>query len=289
MEKSTGSSIERWSEEIRQEWTALVPFWRKSSTLIASFWKAQTEALIEAVGARPGLQILDLACGTGEPALPLARAVGPSGRSTATDLVPEMVTACEENAREQGLTNVTCQQADAQSLPFPDQCFDVVTCRFGIMYVPDAARALSEIRRVLKPGGRAVFTVWATPDPETGIPDPLAPLAKHAEYLKKPDPGGPHMHKFSEPGSLARELKASGFREVQEETRTVMQSFPGTPEQYWESFREAAAPLLEPIFRNISEEEASALVGEITAVAGSHYDGQSVNVPGVFTLVWATR
>jgi len=289
MEESTGSSIERWSEEMCQEWTALAPFWRKSSSLIAGFWKAQTEALIEAVGVRPGLQILDLACGTGEPALPLARAVGPSVQITATDLVPEMVAACEENAREQGLMNVTCQQADAQSLPFPGQRFDVVTCRFGIMYFPDAARALREILRVLKPGGRAVFTVWATPDPDAGIPDPLAPLAKHAEYLPKPEPGAPHMRKFAEPGTLARELATAGFREVQEEIRTVMQSFPGTPEQYWESFREAAGPLLEPIFRNISQEEASALITEITAVARSHYDGQSVNVPGVFTLVWATR
>src|SRR5262245_53541270 len=105
MEGCTGSSMERWSEEMSQLWITLAPVWRKNASLIAGLWRDQTEAVIQAVDVRPGMEILDVACGSGEPALPLARAVGPTGQITATDLVPEMVAACEEQAREQGLAN----------------------------------------------------------------------------------------------------------------------------------------------------------------------------------------
>jgi ubiquinone/menaquinone biosynthesis C-methylase UbiE len=71
-----------------------------------------------------------------------------------------MLAVVEDHARRRGLVNMTFQQADAEALPFPSHRFDVVTCRFGIMFCPNAGQAFREIARVLKPGGRAAFIVW---------------------------------------------------------------------------------------------------------------------------------
>ena len=89
-----------------------------------------------------GDRVLDIACGSGGPALSIARAVGDGGHVTATDFVTEMFEIVEREAKAEGLTNISVQQADATDLPFDDGSFDVVTCRFGIMFVPEVDRAL---------------------------------------------------------------------------------------------------------------------------------------------------
>src|SRR5439155_5325472 len=111
-------------------------------------------------GLWPGLDVLDLASGTGEPALTLAPLVLPGGTVTATDLLPEILAVAEEQAAQQGRANLRCGVADAGDLPFADASFDRVTCRFGVMFFPDVPRALREVCRVLRPGGRAAFTAW---------------------------------------------------------------------------------------------------------------------------------
>src|SRR5690606_2241998 len=98
--------------------------------------------LIEAAQVRSGARVLDLASGAGEPAIPIARAVGPSGEVVATDLVPEMLKGARRRAAEEGLANIRFEQADMEALPFADESFDAVTCRIGLMYAPDPLRAL---------------------------------------------------------------------------------------------------------------------------------------------------
>jgi len=106
------------------------------------------------------MRVLDLASGSGEPALTLARHVDATGHVVATDLSQGMLDLAEENARKVGLANISFRQADAHRLPFDNESFDCVTCRLGIMYFVDVHGALMEIRRVLKPEGRAVFAAW---------------------------------------------------------------------------------------------------------------------------------
>ncbi len=105
---------------------------------------------------RPGdRKILETAAGTGI----VSRAVSellPDSRIIATDLNPGML----DIARATALPNVTWQQADALGLPFDDHAFDLVICAFGMMFMPDKVAAFREARRVLRPGGRFLFTVW---------------------------------------------------------------------------------------------------------------------------------
>ncbi|MEO0822647.1 MAG: methyltransferase domain-containing protein, partial [Pseudomonadota bacterium] len=139
--------------------------WDKAAPAYETGWKAslaegQAE-LLRRADARPGERVLDLACGTGLVSIPLAEAVGPAGRVLATDLSERMVEAVGAAARRRGLTQLEALRADAEEIAaVPDASLDLVTCAFGLMYVPHPERAMAEALRVLKPSGRVVFAVW---------------------------------------------------------------------------------------------------------------------------------
>src|SRR3977135_550579 len=156
------AKIQMFRARLKEEWTGerTVAAWRKWHAQIAAFTRGPPEAILESAHLRPGMRVLDLACGVGDPALSIAAEVAPSGRVTATDLGPGMMSLAEELARRKGLANIDFREANAESLPFPDASFDVLTCRFGIMFFPDLSKALREGLRVIKPGGRAAFVAW---------------------------------------------------------------------------------------------------------------------------------
>src|SRR5437867_6872341 len=142
--------------------------WGHSYRLIASEkWKIKsaamgrdaTDVLVDYTRPTPGMKILDLASGTGEPAITIASRIGPEGHVIALDLSPELLQIAEERAGERDLTNLTTRQADANNLPFPDQSFDLVTSRFGVMFLDEDA--LRESCRVLRPSSRACSLAWA--------------------------------------------------------------------------------------------------------------------------------
>ena len=153
------AKIQKFREHLHQEWTGdrTVAAWRKWHAQIAAFTRGATDAILEAAQLRSGMRVLDLASGVGDPALSLAREVAPSGQVTATDLGPGMISLAEELARKKSITNIEFHEASAESLPFADKSYDVLTCRFGVMFFPDLPKALRECYRVLKPGGRAAF------------------------------------------------------------------------------------------------------------------------------------
>jgi ubiquinone/menaquinone biosynthesis C-methylase UbiE len=108
------------------------------------------------------MRVLDLASGTGEPAISLAPLVAPLGQVTALDRSPELLEIARELARQRGLTNFSIHPGDANRLPFGDASFDLVTSGFGVMFLEEDA--LGEAYRVLKPGGRACFA-WGPFEP----------------------------------------------------------------------------------------------------------------------------
>jgi len=131
--------------------------WKAKSAAMGS---AVTEALVEYARPLPGMRVLDLASGTGEPGITLAQRVGPQGSVTAVDQSLDLLDIAAQRARNKKLSNFTTQQADAYQLPFANQSFDLASCRFGVMFFSDAERALAELRRVLQTGARACFAAW---------------------------------------------------------------------------------------------------------------------------------
>src|SRR6185503_17245166 len=116
----------------------------KYSDTIAKMFAPLTEAMIERAGIREGQSVLDVAGGTGEPSLTIAEVVGPGGWVTCTDAVAEMVETARSEANRRGIRNVQFQQCTADSLPFPDNSFDVVVSRLGAMFFRDSNAAMCE-------------------------------------------------------------------------------------------------------------------------------------------------
>jgi SAM-dependent methyltransferase len=274
---------------IIEEWTdpAAVAAWRKWSPQFAIFLREATDVLVQAAHVQPGIQVLDLASGTGEPSLTLAQKVGPTGHVTATDLSSGMLAIIEENARYQGLTNMTFRQADVHQLPFPDQQFDLVSCRFGVMYFADCAKAMQEIARVLKPRGRVVLAAWASLEQNQFITVFLLPFLKRVQP-PPPPPGAPHPFKFAAPGSLSSELSNASFGQVEEAFHALKFPFPGTPEDLKQEMLDVSAPFL-PIINSLEPMEREKAMAEVVEGYRQCYDGKHVNTTGTIVLASGER
>jgi len=138
--------------------------WDLAADDYESLWRAQLapaqDLLLSTASLVSGERVLDVACGTGLVSLVAARAVGPHGQVTGTDLSGHMVEAARQRAREQGLSNTRFVRMDAENLALPDASFDVAMCALGLMYLSDPEQGLREMRRVLRPGGRVALAVW---------------------------------------------------------------------------------------------------------------------------------
>jgi SAM-dependent methyltransferase len=197
--------------------------------------KAVTEAIIAAANVRSGMHVLDIACGSGEPSLTIASVVGKAGRVTATDLTEEMLGVIRENAREKRIENIEFRQADAAALPFPDQSFDAVSCRYGVMYFSDVSRAMHEIHRVLKVEATAALTAWGPVDSNPHWKSTFGVLQRHFDLPpRKREVGNPFL--FDEPSLLGDELRKAGFEGVSSKLISVPYPFPGPPELAWQNF-----------------------------------------------------
>jgi SAM-dependent methyltransferase len=266
------------------------PQWGSSYRLIASEkWKAKsaamgrdvTDALVEYARPKSGMNILDLASGTGEPAISLASRVGFEGHVTALDLSSDLLAIAAERAQQRGLKNFSTQQADAHQLPFPDQSFDLVTSRFGVMFFQDCERALREVKRVLKPGARACFLAWGPFEQ----PYWSSTIGVVVDHVGGPAiaPGGPDPFRFCHPGSLSSVMRKAGFGEVKEETRTLPWTWPGTAEEVWEQAQAVATPFL-PLLQRIPAGKKDVIDQNAITAIQKHADGDSIKFGATVVL-----
>ncbi|RTZ47453.1 class I SAM-dependent methyltransferase [Candidimonas sp. SYP-B2681] len=159
-------------------------------------------------------RVLEIAAGTGVVTRQLAKCLPYEVSIMATDLNQPML----DQAAAVGISRpVEWQQADAMQLPFPDGAFDVVVCQFGVMFFPDKARAFSEARRVLRPGGRFLFNVWDRIDQNE-----FADIVTNS--LRTFFPSDPPQflaripHGYHDPAAIAQDLAHGGFAGTPEVT-----------------------------------------------------------------------
>jgi SAM-dependent methyltransferase len=279
------ASPEQMKEAIRLEWQDAAPLWKKWYAKLAMQSRAATQLVLEGAALEPGLKVLDLASGSGEPALSVAKAVAPGGHVVATDMVEEMLRAAKENAEASGLSNIEFQTADAEQLPFQDKQFDRGTCRFGFMFFPDAQRALSEQRRVLKHGGRLSYVVWGPAEENPLFSVVLGPFLKHVQ-VPPPPPDAPGVFRYADEQKLAGTIRAGGFREVQTQKLSVKWPWPGPPREAWEATRELAAPFRKMIAA-LPKDKTEQVISEVVEGIGRYYDGNTVNFPATLVAVQA--
>jgi ubiquinone/menaquinone biosynthesis C-methylase UbiE len=270
---------------IHEEWKGAAPLWMKWYEKLSWQSRAATDLVVQGALLSSGQHVLDLASGSGQPALSVAKAVGPSGRVVATDMVPEMLEGARANAAAQGLSNLQFRVADAENLPFADAEFDRVTARFGLMFFLDIPKALTEVRRVLKPVGRISFVVWGPPEGNPLFSTMTGPFLKHVQ-MPTPPPDAPGVFRFADQGKVAGVVSAAGFHDVKTATTTVEWPWPGSPEEAWLATSELAAPF-KKMMAALPEEKRPAVVAEVIEGIARYYDGEKVNFPASLVSVQA--
>jgi SAM-dependent methyltransferase len=177
-------------------------------TIIAP-WVERTLAL---AAPRPGERVLDVACGTGAVTRRASQIVGAAGQVVGLDLSPEALAMARTVNGPEGGATIAWREAPADSLPFADGSFDVVTCQLGLMFFPDRVAALQEMRRVLAPGGRLALMTWGPLTKNLGNAA-MAQAWKErvgAEQAAKLNP----PHSLSDPAEVGRLLQGAGFEQI---------------------------------------------------------------------------
>ena len=242
-------------------------------------------ALIEHLNIADGQQHLDIASGTGEPGLSIAR-LSPTGRVVLTDLSAEMLDVAVRRAGEQGIANVEMEVCSADDLPFNDASFDSVTVRFGYMFFPDVGKATAEFARVLKPGGRLCSSVWVKPEANPWTAIAMEAIATEVAVVP-PDPDEPNMFRCARPGYVSALYEAAGLHEVAEWDVGV-ELVTSSPAQYWEMISEhvsLAAAALQQVDKLARERIRAQAMAKVAAFEESG----TVRVPGVARCVVGTR
>jgi SAM-dependent methyltransferase len=271
------------------------PDWGNQNRIAATErWKAKsaamgqpvTDALVEYAQPLPGMRVLDLASGTGEPAISLAMRVGAQGHVTALDLSADLLKIATERAQARGLQNFTSRQADAHSLPFPDNNFDLATSRFGVMFFREPRLALEELRRVLRPKARACFLAWGSfqqPYWQTM----LGVVHRHVGGTLLA-PGGPDPFRFAESGSLSEVLCEAGFNEVKEETRMLPWAWPGPVEEVWEQVQAISVPF-RPMLERVPPDVWPQIHADVHSALRKYFDGEKVDFGASVVLASGTK
>jgi SAM-dependent methyltransferase len=225
----------------KNQWSAAAAGWERSGDWFERNSGDLAGWMCDAAGVRAGHRVLDLACGAGA-LVPIESArVGGSGHVTATDLSPDMVDVTRRKVQRLGLSNVDVLEMDAQTLAFPDASFDAATFRFGLMFCPDPIRAASEVRRVLRAGGRLAVVVWDLPLKNPFFTALMGVLSEFVP-IPPPDPTAPGTFRLAPPGELERVLRAAGFSNVSVESRPIVLKWT-SPDEYWQIQTDLAAPL----------------------------------------------
>jgi ubiquinone/menaquinone biosynthesis C-methylase UbiE len=165
--------------------------------------------LVERAGLKSGDRVLDVAAGTGASVLPAARRVGATGRVVGLDLAPGMVARLLELIRKHGIDNAEAMVGDTESLPFQDESFDAVLCGFGLFFFADTQRALSEIRRVLRPAGLVALSTFT----RAGSDSMDEIWSRIVAFVPVP-PAADRERRFDEPAHLLNALGRAGFEDV---------------------------------------------------------------------------
>jgi len=247
---------------------------------------AMTDALLSAAALSPDSVVLDLAAGSGDPALTIAERVI-RGRVIALDSSLAGLLLAGTHARRLGLgAKVTFVQADAEAIPLAAKCVDRVTCRCGIMFFSDTALVMSEVLRVLKPGGRAAFLVWGSfeqPffDATVGI------ILRLVEGAQMPTQAL-EMFRFAAPGSAERAMRTAGFRNISEESLTVPRIWAGSAEELW-AYQQEISTLCHPLFDSIPTNSRSKIDAEASALLSRFQSGSVLSVPVNIIVVSGKR
>jgi len=273
-------------EEIRQVWQTMAPTWERERSFVADSTKPITAWMIEKLAAQPGETILDLAAGVGDLGFSIAGTLGPKGKLISSDFSSEMVEAARRRAAELGIENAEFRVLDAESNELSTATVDGVLCRWGYMLMPEPAQALAETRRVMKPGGRLVFSVMggAEVNPWAGLALNALKELGLAESQAPSAPAG--LFSLANADRLREMVIGAGFTDMSMELIDFVYPFSDF-DDYWKfltKFAGAVARLLLPL----SQEQQVLARNEFEKRVEEYRKGEGYEIPGVSISVVAT-
>ena len=224
---------------------------------IARFYASQAEDFIRRLDLKPGMNVLDVACGTGNLAIPAAKT---GATVTGVDIAPNLVEQARENAKAAGV-NARFDEGDAEALPYEDASFDAVVTMFGAMFAPRPELVASELKRVCRPGGTIAMANW-TP---SGF---IGQMFKTTSSHVPPPPGmtSPVLWGVEE---TVRERLGEGISKLDTKLQKITWVFPFSPAEVVEHFRLYYGPT-QKAFGALDEEKQAALRKDLEQLWATH-------------------
>lgn len=248
---------------------------------VPALFRPLAELTLNHVTVQEGDRVLDVACGTGIVARLVAEKVGPSGTVTGVDLNSGMIEAAQRYSSATSV-NIEWHQSDVTGLPFADASFDIAFCQQGLQFFPDKPAALSEMQRVLAPGGTLVLTVWSAISPL------MAAVADAAGQYISPEAATSALSPFAfrDIEVIKALVREAGFPEIEVENLEVERRIGAAAESIPKEI--ASLPVGELVAK-LDESTEKALYGDIEEALKDFVQHDGIVVPQEAHLIRATR
>ena len=276
-ETTSLGSADEYRRRSYRNWQSAAAGWEREREAVQAALAPLTDWMLERLAAQPGQTILELGAGTGETGLLAARLVDPGGRVILTDRSTAMLEAAERRARELGLSNVELRALDMEAIDLPEAAVDGVLCRLALMLVPDTAAALAGIRRVLRPGGRLIATVWDAVERNPWAPA-LWEVIERMTDLPPARPGGPGMFSLGDAGRIEALLADAGFREIAVEPIAIEWRYDDF-ESYWRT-QSSLNGSLSQLLPTLAQEERDLLADAVRKAVERFRSPEGYRAPG---------
>jgi ubiquinone/menaquinone biosynthesis C-methylase UbiE len=276
-------------EEIRDQqkasWNKFSPGWKKWDSLMMDFLYPMGDSIINSLHLKNTDNVLDIASGTGEPGITIAKIVT-YGKVTLTDLSEDMLNIAIENANQKGIKNIETVVCDVSKLPFADNTFDAISCRFGYMFFPDLKMATNEIARVLKPGGRFSTAVWGPPEKNFWVTAIGGTINRNMQ-LQPPSPEAPGMFRCAKSGFMKNLFEVSGLKNTFE-SEVSSQLNCKNSDVYWNMMTEVAAPFVAALSK-ADDEMKNKIKNEVFQILNEKYPDGNVIINASATIIYGEK
>ncbi len=275
------------ANELLAAWETSSQYWNKHRALIEKMFAPLTRALITEAHISAGQSVLDIGGGSGEPSLTIASIVGDSGLVTYTDPSAGMVKAARTEALSRRLTNIQFHRCAAQDLPFSDDSFDVVVSRLSAMFFVDVPKSLSEILRLVKPGGYVSFVVWAAEEvnPFFSI---ITEIMERFVPADPQDEDAPGAFRFARAGKLARLLHEAGAVSQTERKLSFQIEAPISAGRFWD-LRTEMSDTFRNKLKTLSAEQVTAVREAVEYAVAAYFENGGMSFPAQALIVTGTK
>ncbi len=277
--------LEQIREQQKQSWNKFSGGWKKWDELVMDFMKPVGDEIIRLINPHGDDVILDVASGTGEPGLTIASKLS-GGKVILTDLADDMLKIARENAALRGIKNIETVMCDVCELPFPDNTFDAISCRFGFMFFPDMQLAAKEMFRVLKPGGKIATAVWNVPEKNFWVTATMGTINRNME-LPPPPPGSPGMFRCAKDAFIADLFSQAGLKNISQ-VEVAGKLNCKTIDAYWGMQTEVAAPIVAAL-NNASEEMKEKIKTETYAVVNEKFPDGNIVIDSSALVIYGEK